>query len=125
MSPLVLVIEDNPSDQEVFQLFNDRLGAPLQLIFFNSGDDILSSNMPPPVPSLILMDWNMPGISGQALLVELRKRFADSCLAVFTTAKKEFDTRTETEKIEDHYFEKPHKVADFRDLIKTFADITA
>ena len=33
MSPLVLVIEDNPSDQEVLQLLNDRLGAPLQLSF--------------------------------------------------------------------------------------------
>ena len=98
MSPLVLVIEDNPSDQEVFQLFNDRAWRTASIDFFNSGDDILSSNMPPPVPSLILMDWNMPGISGQALLVELRKRFADSCLAVFTTAKKEFDTRPRLKK---------------------------
>lgn len=125
MSNLILVIEDNPNDQEMLRLFNDRLGAPLQLSFFNSGDDILSSKMPPPVPSLILMDWNMPGIAGQDLLVELRKRFPDSSLAVFTTAKKEFDTRSETEKIEDHYFEKPSKVTDFRELIRVFEDIAA
>ena len=77
MSPLVLVIEDNPSDQEVFQLFNDRLGAPLQLIFFLiPATTFYPATYHLPYLYPVLMDWNMPGISGQALLVELRKRFA-------------------------------------------------
>jgi len=76
LAPIVLV-EDSPSDRELAceALTAGRLANPL--VTFVSGEDALASlvaRSPGDVlPVLILLDLNLPGMSGRDLLVALRR----------------------------------------------------
>lgn len=79
MSPVLLYVED--SEDEVFAVRRalGRYDSPVELAHAVDGqaaldwlEDALSRGAP--LPHLILLDLNMPGMNGPALLSELRER---------------------------------------------------
>jgi two-component system, chemotaxis family, response regulator Rcp1 len=76
--PLVLVIEDNSSDVFLLERALSKQDVRVELIHLADGDEALAfihrkgdfSRMP--VPSLILMDLNLPKHNGDDILREIR-----------------------------------------------------
>jgi len=77
-APLVLVIEDNISDVFLLERALNKQDLGVELLHLADGDQALaflrraaaSSDMP--IPSLILMDLNLPKHNGEEILREIR-----------------------------------------------------
>ena len=88
--PLV-VVEDHEIDREVMARAHRRSLGSNELLLFHDGQAFLDymQGHPdgPPMPAMILLDINMPGIDGFTVLQELRAdpRFNDVPTAMFYT----------------------------------------
>ena len=76
----VIIIEDDPDDQEILKTVFRKLDYKNELIFFTDGEKALHFlNQPKVVPFIILSDINMPKLTG----FELRKKLkTDAELAI-------------------------------------------
>jgi CheY-like chemotaxis protein len=69
----VVIIEDDPDDQEFLNLVFKKLNYPNQIMYFLDGEDALAYiNKTDVLPFLILSDINMPKLSGFELREKLR-----------------------------------------------------
>lgn len=83
--PSVLLIEDNPSDVHVIRRALRQSGIQMQIQVMSDGEQALSflAQFESPEqsegghgqdpPSLILLDWNLPRVSGPDLLAYIRR----------------------------------------------------
>lgn len=68
-------VDDDPDDRLFFDEIAASLGA--KAVLFNSADMLLEAlKKPPPLPSMIFMDLNMPKKNGYELLAEIRSQSA-------------------------------------------------
>ena len=75
----ILLVEDNPADARLVReaLAESDVGAELQWV--SSGEEALSflrrgKHYPnAPVPDLVLLDLNLPGLRGQEVLIEIKQ----------------------------------------------------
>ncbi|GGX96370.1 response regulator [Streptomyces minutiscleroticus] len=85
----VLVVEDSPEDAEAIERALSRTHPELELEFADRGDglvdDLLARGR---LPGLILLDLNMPGLSGHAVLTAVRARpeLSGVTVVVFTSS---------------------------------------
>lgn len=72
---LVILIDDDKDDQEIFQLAVSEIKVPVACLFFPDCEHALEHFRQPDVtaPSLVFIDINLPTISGPECLVELQK----------------------------------------------------
>ena len=87
----IIVIEDDPDDQEILSEIFERLGYKNQIRFFFDGEKALDYiNETDVVPFLILSDINMPRLSGLDLKKKIQTdaRLQVKCIPYlfFTTA---------------------------------------
>lgn len=68
----ILLVEDNPADALLMYEALDELGPPLQVRTARTGDDAWALLQDDPFPDLILLDLNLPGMSGLELLEKIR-----------------------------------------------------
>ncbi len=77
-TPVILAAEDSLDDQMLISIAAERVGMPVDLHFVNDGREALrhlrgDGDTPPgPRPDLVLLDLNMPVLSGMQLLEHLR-----------------------------------------------------
>lgn len=71
----VLLVEDNPADQELVRRALQRTGAPVQLHITKDAEEAWEylQAQPPSGVGFILLDLNLPGLSGHGFLARLRK----------------------------------------------------
>jgi CheY-like chemotaxis protein len=82
--PLILIVEDNPVNQNLFAMIVDKLGYPS--ILADDGFDALDKVADNPV-GLVLMDIQMPRMNGYEATETLRKRgFKNPVIAVTASA---------------------------------------
>jgi CheY-like chemotaxis protein len=82
--PLILVVEDNPVNQNLFSMIIGKLGYPT--ITADDGVDALEKAAANPV-SFVFMDIQMPRMNGYEAAAELRKRgFTSPVIAVTASA---------------------------------------
>ncbi|MDR2516697.1 MAG: response regulator [Spirochaetaceae bacterium] len=87
--PLILIVEDNPVNQNLFALIIQKLGYPA--ILADDGIDALEKAAANPV-EIIFMDIQMPRMNGYEAAAEFRRRgFAEPVIAV--TASSHADER--------------------------------
>ena len=73
-SKFILLGEDDADDQEMLKEVFASIDASFILFFVNNGDEILSALEKlndGQMPCLIVLDYNMPGLSGADILREL------------------------------------------------------
>jgi DNA-binding response OmpR family regulator len=85
--PRILVIEDDPYAREALALLLDFYGY--DVIAASNGNDGLAL-VTDAEPDLVVTDWRMPGLSGQALCVALRERRDTMPIVVVTSAEEVF-----------------------------------
>jgi signal transduction histidine kinase/DNA-binding response OmpR family regulator len=82
--PLILIVEDNPVNQNLFSMIIGKLGYPT--ITADDGVDALEKAAAHPV-SFVFMDIQMPRMNGYEAAAELRKRgFISPVIAVTASA---------------------------------------
>src|SRR5579872_5046489 len=74
--PRILVVEDDNDDQDIFRyVFNYRTDC-CELQFVEDGDaaiQLLRTLPEPDLPSIIVLDYNLPGYKGCDVIKELSK----------------------------------------------------
>jgi DNA-binding response OmpR family regulator len=85
--PRILVIEDDPYAREALVLLLDYYGY--DVIAASNGNDGLAL-VTDATPDLVVTDWRMPGLSGQALCRALRARRGTMPIVVVTSADEVF-----------------------------------
>jgi FOG: CheY-like receiver len=74
--PKVLVVEDDNEDREIFSYVFKYRTECCDLIFVDDGPKaikLLSSLSPPELPSLIVLDYNLPGFKGCDIVKQLNQ----------------------------------------------------
>ena len=114
---------DDDKDDIVF--FEDALGEAspaVDLVTQYDGSELLRllSN-PPPSPSLIFLDWNMPGVSGASVLKSIRSNEKTSDIPVIIISTSDYTENIESarELGANLYVTKPNS---FKDLVKMLKD---
>lgn len=72
--PSLLVIEDEDAVREVILEFLSRSGFEARGLA-TGGDALQLLSGPGPAPDLVLLDWNLPGVSGMDLYGAIRDRW--------------------------------------------------
>ena len=83
----ILVIEDDPYAREALSLLLDYYGY--DVVTASNGSDGLAL-VTDSAPDLVVTDWRMPGLSGLALCLALRKRRITMPIIVVTSADEVF-----------------------------------
>lgn len=86
----ILLVEDDPDDIRLIHMALERAGVPLRILTVEDGTEALAAleAAGEALPDLILLDLNLPIMSGTEFLARLRAHPAFSALpvCVFTTA---------------------------------------
>jgi CheY-like chemotaxis protein len=71
----LLIIDDDPEDQEIFMEAVKEIDASIQCHTCNNGEDALTElENGPTAPDLIFLDLNMPRLNGKQVLKEIKNR---------------------------------------------------
>lgn len=90
------MVDDNPADLEITELVCDKIGFPGRFVAFMNGQSALTALPevwadPRARPDVILLDVNMPGLSGLSVLRLLRNdpRWSRLPVVMFSTSDNE------------------------------------
>jgi CheY-like chemotaxis protein len=130
MSPShrILLVEDDADDRYIMHLAFTELSYTELVKVFNSGDDILKylHNLPHSnlYPSLLVIDYNMPGMNGGELLMRLKldDSLRDIPVAMYSTGMRNIETKLRTMGA-DYCFEKGHQIGDVYALVEKLKQI--
>ncbi len=113
----VLVADDDPAAAELITMILDGLGIQRVIIATNGIEALKSFDEPQTSIDLIISDWNMPGMSGDQLLAEVRAR-NPSLPFILITGRGKIDS-TFAKNINDvtAYIEKPYDITKLEDTI--------
>ncbi|MEU4086243.1 response regulator [Streptomyces aureus] len=121
----ILVVEDSQEDAEAIERALSRSHPQLSLEFLDRGEGLVDRLLAQEqVPGILLLDLNMPGVSGHTLLRAIRARpeLAEIAVVVFTssTAPPEVDACYAAGA--DSYVYKPLNFELFRTVLKGAID---
>jgi CheY-like chemotaxis protein len=126
---IVLYVEDEESDRLLMQLAFKKTGLEPVLRMVNHGEaaiDYLSGAGPYgerekyPLPSVVLLDLNLPGLPGFEVLKWIRGQPAHSGLpvVVFTSSAREEDRRQAESLGANDYVQKPGMAGGFQEVAR-------
>ncbi len=126
---VILLAEDDPGDQELTRRALEEDVVRVDLRIVSDGEEALdylhqrgayADSQAAPRPDLILLDLNMPKLSGREVLNEL-KRSTDLCripVVVLTTSQQEADIIATYDLGCNSYVQKPVDIEQFIDVVR-------
>jgi CheY-like chemotaxis protein len=128
-SNLLLVVEDNEQDYEMFQRSVKRSNIQCQLHRFETGDDALqylvnrdnyTDSLAFKKPALILLDLNLPGTDGHTVLKTLKLDASLKLIpiVIFSTSSNPKDLESCYKNGANGYVVKPLEASAFHENIK-------
>jgi two-component system response regulator len=120
--PLILLVEDDPNDQELIKLCLSESKIPHELVVLQNGEEALNYLPSEKTPSLILLDLKTPKVGGIEVLKKLKgDDFTRHIpVVIFTSSKEEKD-------IHESYLNGAngfvHKPIEFNELHQTVSSI--
>ena len=132
MTKLILLVEDNASDEKLALLAFKRCGVPCEITVARDGADALDylfatgkyeGRDPTARPALILLDLKLPRIGGLEVLRRLRATAETRLLPVVVlTASREDEDLTRCYSLgANAYLRKPVDFSEFQDAAKALA----
>ncbi|MEU4653741.1 response regulator [Streptomyces sp. NPDC023723] len=121
----VLVVEDSPEDTEAIERALRQTHPDLRTEFVARGAGLVESLLArDALPGLILLDLNMPGVSGHALLAAIRARpeLREVTVVVFTSSTSPHEVESCYAAGADSYIYKPVNFHLFRTVLKGAVD---
>jgi CheY-like chemotaxis protein len=123
----VVILEDDPEDQELIQEAFKELGILNPLRIFSTGDEVLNYlRSTHEQPFIILSDINLPGMNGLELREEIDKdkelRKKSIPFLFFTTASDQYAIEKAYELTVQGYFVKENMFSDLKATIKLMVD---
>ncbi|HEV2688847.1 MAG TPA: response regulator [Bryobacteraceae bacterium] len=116
----VLLVEDNPGDVRLTELMLEATGIPHRLTVVTDGQQALERlfNSAMPKPGLMLLDLNLPRISGLKILECLRqdRSFDSIIVAILSSSSAEKEMRRSHELGAMAYLEKPMDCSHMMDV---------
>ena len=127
-SKFILLGEDDADDQEMLKEVFASIDASFILFFVNNGDEILSALeklRDDQMPCLIVLDYNMPGLSGADILRELgtNERYKQIPRIVWSTSTSEKFRTLCLELGAVDYVIKPNNVTDLEKIARYMLSI--
>lgn len=131
LSPVnILLVEDNPADQKLFGTSLKLQKVDSNLSVANCGEDAITfleaagSQPNQPIPDIILLDLNMPGIGGKEFLRRIKavEKFKIIPVVVLTTSDSQTDIKECYQLQACGYIKKPVTLKGFLDIIKVLED---
>ncbi|MEU6404240.1 response regulator [Streptomyces sp. NPDC046985] len=121
----VLVVEDSQEDAEAIERALSRTHPHLRLEFLSQGEGLVDRLLGgEEAPGIVLLDLNMPGVSGHAVLKSLRARpeLAEITVVVFTSSTAPAEVDACYAAGADSYIYKPLNFELFRTVLKGAMD---
>jgi len=111
----VLLVEDNPANQRLFQLVLESMGHAVTIAGTGEqGWALLEASVPGEFAG-VLLDMHLPGVDGFTLAGRIRERFGpDLVLVAVTALAMEGDRERVLASGCDDYITKPISIPDFR-----------
>ena len=119
--PRVLLVEDNPDDVFLFRKAMEREGLthPVQVV--HDGAAALAALAEPGSTDLVLLDLNLPGLSGFDVLRQLG-RDAPCDVVVMTSSTSPLEVREAQQLGASAYVVKPYRLSDVCSLVRTLLE---
>ena len=124
---IVLYADDDTDDQALVQEAFSRYSKNVELILFKNGLEILSylqkHSKEDPTPCLIILDINMPLVSGKEVLMRLRqmKKFSTVPVVLFSTSNQLSDKQF-AEHYNAGFITKPLEIKQMEKITEQFID---
>ena len=124
MAVRTLLVEDNGTDALIIREVLKSSGLVLEIRTVSDGAAALDS-LDEFAPGLILLDLNLPKISGLEVLAEIRRRdsLAGVPVVIVTSSNSARDVEAARELHIAAYFCKPHTLAKFMELAEIIREI--
>ena len=125
----ILLIEDNPDDIELTRIAFTEAGIEQRLVVVRDGAEALdylfargkhADRDPANLPSLVLLDLNLPRLDGHEVLQAIRADETTRCLpvVVLTTSAEPFDVDKVYELGANSYIQKPVEFERFVEAVR-------
>jgi CheY-like chemotaxis protein len=124
---LVYIVDDDPDDRQIILDAFLENNAEMDYVFAEDGSQLLqhleAANKGADLPTLILLDLNMPGILGLQALKEIKgnKKFSLIPTIVLTTSTLPMDKKLSYEYGANCFLSKPASYSDLVTLTKMIA----
>ena len=119
---LILLVEDNPADARLTVEAFRRADSELQIEICEDGESALARlrDASAPLPKLILLDLNLPGIDGREVLAALKAdpNLSQVPVCILTTSRAEEDIERAYAQHTNAYVVKPVDLNDFRAAVQ-------
>jgi len=126
----ILLVEDNPADVKITQRALKESGAPVDLIVVRDGQEAVdyllrqgahAGSVDWRSPDLILLDVNLPGMTGREVLERVRSTPALRTVpvVVLTTSRRQEDVQQMYAAGANTYIEKPRDLTRFIQVLQT------
>lgn len=116
MSARILIVDDEFEIRDVVAEFLEGLGY--QVVAVGSGREAMDLiDQSPPAFDLALVDWQMPGISGRDVILELGRRGLTEVVLIITGVNSENLGRM-TPHLRTEIVHKPFSLIELRDRIR-------
>jgi CheY-like chemotaxis protein len=127
-APVVLYVEDEPGDVILMQIAFERAGLAKAFqsvpdgkhaMSYLAGENSYADRVQHPFPSVLLLDLNLPVVSGFAVLEWMRKRpdLRELPVVVFSSSMLPEDKARSREMGAKDFIEKPGSVSGFADVV--------
>ncbi|MFP8952040.1 response regulator [Natrialbaceae archaeon A-arb3/5] len=126
----ILLIEPNPGDARLFSESFDGANIACDIRVTDDGEDALDfvhqrngyEEQPP--PEIILLDFHLPGVSGEDVLSELKSEpvLRRIPVIVLTSSDAETDIARSYDLHANAYVQKPVEPDEFIDLVRSFEE---
>jgi CheY-like chemotaxis protein len=123
----IIIIEDDPDDQEVLQTVFESLGYHNKIVFFEDGYDALDYLTKTSIePFIIFSDINLPRLSGIELRAKIHQnedlRLKSIPYLFFSTSAEQKHVIDAYSKSVQGFFIKPSDINGIKDMIRTIIE---
>jgi CheY-like chemotaxis protein len=123
----LLVVEDSPSFQYlIHEAFSTRGEIRWELTIANDGEEAIrllfeEENEDVPLPNLILLDWNLPKVSGSEVLQRVKQhdKLRRIPVLVFSSSEADEDIHTAYNNHANGYINKPRSSEALATIVET------
>lgn len=118
----IALVDDDPDEQDFFQIALDVLGIDCEFHFFERADDFFSyvNSDDAKLPDIVFVDMSMPQISGRKMIEQLREdeKFDNIQAVIYTAHIGEKDKEAMMSLGTFEFFIKPTEFAELTEMLK-------